>query len=245
MFCAVLSMESVYNLVIIFSKYFHLEDVMPPAITRAFANMPQPPEDVVNITFFTLTSIFSSLAIMALFSIEHVFHEDLASVDFVVDMPRLKKLKFLSNLKFWGVKLFVTIEFTLECIMYLIKRYSAWEEIDMQLMYTTCMASMCFLIAVLHIFAYDPKGRWIVSQETLNDNLDNLGNSAGSEARNRSRSVSEETGMSLQALESPLEAPTLKALEDGLCSSDSLGGSEHSTQDSVGGTSSAVVASSS
>lgn len=165
-FCFVLCIQSMYNLISVFGKYFHLGDLLPPALYKEIHGLPQPDQGVVDTVFFTLTSIFSSLAIMALFSIEHVFHDDLASVDFVLDCERMKSLKFLSNLKFWGVKLFVTIEFTLECIMFVLKRTSL-NEIQKQLIYTTCMASMCFAIALLHVWAYAPHGRWIVAEDLL------------------------------------------------------------------------------
>jgi len=171
MFCAVLCLESVYHLILIFGKYFHLNDFLPPALTHSLQEIPQPSEDVVSIAFFTLTSIFSTLAIMALFSIEHVFHEDLAAVDFVLECASMKKCKFLSNLKFWGVKLFVTIEFTLECGMFVLKKMKV-DEMQKQLIYTTCMASLCLFIAILHIYAYAPRGRWIVAEDTLRRQLE-------------------------------------------------------------------------
>merc|ERR1719446_1375108 len=115
MFCLVLCVQSMYNLLIVFGKYFHLGELLPLALYQDLQKMPQPPQGTIDVIFFTLTSIFSSLAIMALFSIEHVFHDDLATVDFVLDCEQMRKFKFLSNLKFWGVKLFVTIEFALEC----------------------------------------------------------------------------------------------------------------------------------
>lgn len=214
MFCAVLCLESVYHLILIFGKYFHLNDFLPPALTHTLEEIPQPSEDVITISFFTLTSIFSTLAIMALFSIEHVFHEDLASVDFVLECASMKKCKFLSNLKFWGVKLFVTIEFTLDCAMFLLEKMN-FDDVKKQLIYTTCMASLCLLMAILHIYAYAPKGRWIVSADALRMQLEN------EELEDAPARLTTISGVSLRIMPTseifpPTEVLSSKLLEAGL-----------------------------
>lgn len=167
MFCTVLCLEAMYSLIDVFSKYFHLDSILPPALDKALHGINYPPESVINIAFFTLTSIFSSLAILALFSIEHVFHDDLHAVDFLVD-SRYKACKFLSNLKFWGVKIFVTAEFTAEIFVMV----GTMDEIQKQLINSVLMSTLCFLVAILHIWAYNPRGRWI-SDDTVGLSFDN------------------------------------------------------------------------
>lgn len=161
MFCMVLFAESIYRFIDVFSKYFHLASMVPPALTHALDRVPWPSEDVTNMTFFTLTSVFSSLAIMALFSIEHVFHDDLVSVQFVDS--QWKRFRFLANLKFWGVKIFVTVEFFLDVAMTLVHM----EDVKKQLLFTACMATLCFLVSILHMRAYNSNGRprWIRDTE--------------------------------------------------------------------------------
>lgn len=202
MFCTVLWVEAVYNLVGVFSKYFNLRNILPPALVSLF-NGVHLDSDVVEITFFTLTSIFSSLAIMALFSIEHVFHDDLASVDFVLEISeRCRNLKFLSNLKFWGVKIFVTAEFSLQCCMLFLRM----DKIEKQLIFTVCMSALCFMVALLHIWAYAPRGMWIANKEALEDEGEEADGLADLPARPESlmRSGSEDdasdTGVSLPSL---------------------------------------------
>lgn len=157
----VLFAESIYRFIDVFSKYFHLASMVPPALTHALDRVPWPSEDVTNMTFFTLTSVFSSLAIMALFSIEHVFHDDLVSVQFVDS--QWKRFRFLANLKFWGVKIFVTVEFFLDVAMTLVHM----EDVKKQLLFTACMATLCFLVSILHMRAYNSNGRprWIRDTE--------------------------------------------------------------------------------
>jgi hypothetical protein len=177
MFCMSLCFESVYNLLVVYCKYFHLTDLLPQGLSKLTDHIVWPDEQVVTNVFFTLDCIFSSLAIMALFSIEHVFHDDLVSVDFVATCKSMKKLKFLSNLKFWGVKIFVTVEFTLQCALVIMEKLK-YGAIEQQLIYTTCMAALCLMVALLHIFAYAPRARgrdrrkltWIAD----NDEIDRM-----------------------------------------------------------------------
>lgn len=155
MFCAVLCVEAVYSLIVVFRRYLHVSRYVPPALADFFSQLPGPEERVMTVTFFTLTSIFSSLAIMALISIERVFHEDLVGVNFVSDVsPRFSTF---ANLKFWGVKLFVSVEFAMQCCMHLVQV----ETLKKQLIYNVCMASLCFFMSLVHIRAYAPRGRWI------------------------------------------------------------------------------------
>eukprot|EP00931_Biecheleriopsis_adriatica_P066213 TRINITY_DN40611_c0_g1_i1.p1 TRINITY_DN40611_c0_g1~~TRINITY_DN40611_c0_g1_i1.p1 ORF type:complete len:448 (+),score=63.73 TRINITY_DN40611_c0_g1_i1:131-1474(+) len=168
MFCAVLCLESVYRLLNVFTKYFHLTSIVPPALTHALERVPQPDSYVCSIAFFTLTSVFSSLAIMALFSIEHVFHGDLASVDFI--NSSWERCRFLSNLKFWGVKIFVTVEFALDMAMMLWKA----EQAHKQLVFAAAMGLLCFSVSLLHIWAYAPSGRWIAEDTVGSEDLAQL-----------------------------------------------------------------------
>lgn len=157
MFCGVLCVQSVYRLLHVMTKYFHLLDVCPPALSRSLAGLPVPDEFVVYIAFFTLQSIFSTLAIMALISIEHVFGDDLEAVEFTSRGHR-RNCKILANLKFWGVKIFVTLEFGLDVGMMMVKM----DEFQKKLIFTVFMTLISFLVSVLHIWAYAPRGRWIV-----------------------------------------------------------------------------------
>jgi len=111
----------------------------------------------MTVAFFTLTSVFSSLAILALISVESVFHDELAAVEFVSNSRFSHKFKLFANLKFWGVKIFVSVEFCLQLIVMAVDM----DKIHKQLLYTLCMAVLCFLVSVVHIWAYYPKGRWI------------------------------------------------------------------------------------
>jgi hypothetical protein len=161
MFCVVLSVESCYHFVCILLDDFHLTDVLPPALVVPFQHVQRPDENAVYYIFFTLKSIFSSFAIMALFSIDHVFADDLAGVDFISNHD-YRWCKFLSNLKFWGVKIFVTLEFTLEVVMMPLKI----EEILAQMMQACFMAFLCFVVALIHVKAYAPRGKWIADLST-------------------------------------------------------------------------------
>jgi len=162
MFCGVLIVQATYHVTVIFVKYFSVQNYLPPALYQFLKDQFQDgdglDENVVKIVFFTLTSIFSSLAIMALFSIEHVFHEDLVRVNFVEEIPeKFKMFEFLSNTKFWGVKLFVTCEFSLQCLNFVV----TMDVIQWNLIYSVAMAALCLVISVLHVWAYAPSGLWI------------------------------------------------------------------------------------
>lgn len=163
MFCLVLCVESAYSLLVVFARYFHLSQILPPSL-EFISDFFKKREHFTADAFFTLESVFSTLAIMALFSIEHVFHEELLSVQFVSDFEHLKKFKSLSNLKFWGVKLFVTAEFSLDCCMFIL-HWMHYSKVQERLIYVTILGSLCFLIAILHIFAYAPYGRWIEEEK--------------------------------------------------------------------------------
>lgn len=219
-FCAVLCVQSVYRLLLVLSKYFHLTSLLPPALTDAVKEIPQPSESVMYIAFFTLTSVFSSLAIVALFSIDYAFHDDLEVVGFVTGS---RKCKYLSNLKFWGVKIFVTIEFTLEIGMMVV----TMDEVQKQLMYNACMGSLCFFVSLVHLWAYAPQGNWIAEESVLRT-LDE----EPAIARTDSNTESEASGVSLQptrdavrlpensqsklAIQPPGEIPTSIVLGEGL-----------------------------
>lgn len=156
-FCLVLCVEASYHLVQVFGHYFGLYSIIPPALSDFTKTIPQPNDDFMTAAFFTLTSVFSSLAILALISVESVFHDDLAAVGFVGNGQFSQRYKMFANLKFWGVKIFVSVEFCLQLIMMVV----SMDKIHVKLLYTLCMAVLCFLVSIVHICAYSPKGKWI------------------------------------------------------------------------------------
>merc|ERR1719223_1038623 len=157
-FCAVLFIEASYDLGTVLLKYFSLASLIPPVIVSSLDNMPDFTIQLIDGTLFVARNIFSGLALMALFSIDHYFHDELALVGFTGHGERCR---FLQNLKFWGVKIFMSLEFALNV------GFVPWHAdiVLKKLTFSLAMSTLCFFVSVMHCKAYAPTGIWIEERE--------------------------------------------------------------------------------
>jgi hypothetical protein len=184
LFCLSCLLNGLYTLTVTFFGY-EMPNFMPSTFGMHVDNLGtlQTPEmeDKVKNIFLGFGFAASFAAIGNIMTVEEDFHDFLHN--------------FSPSAKFWGTKILVTLAFMQSLLLMVIPPFSSWRPTYVNLFYATVLCFECFIIALLHIKAWDADESW-------------YGDSDSSELHQRLLLDKETDNNTAQARTTPLPAPS-------------------------------------
>lgn len=163
LFCTSCMLQGVYTLVVTYIGFEH-PGFMPNIFSMHVSNpgLLQTPlmEAKVKNIFLGFGFAASWAAIGNIMTVEQDFHHFLDNEE--------EGFRFNPSAKFWGTKLLVTLAFLQSMLLMVIPPFSHWKPLYVNLFYSTVLCFECFIIAIMHVYAWNSDEEWYRDDEPSN-----------------------------------------------------------------------------